>query len=165
MRNIGDEQYADGDQDSSETDAEEREQKKREKRAEKVRKKADRAAAKKLGPTAEADTEIVSVRLDYRTAHSGVWSYANLEFTPDRRVSANFIIPTSGASFLVPGTRIEYAYIIQDSLGNTLTTDKSVVEYTDNRFSWEEAQVGPLTLLYHDIPRTQVDGLVAALSL
>jgi len=80
--------------------------------------------------TAEADTDIVSVRLDYRTAYSGVWSYANLDFTPGRRVSANFIIPTSGASFLVPGTRIEYAYIIQDSLGKALTPDKRVMEYT-----------------------------------
>ena len=113
--------------------------------------------------TAEADTDIVSVRLNYRSAYSGVWSYANLKVTPGRRVSANFIIATSGASFLVPGTRIEYVYLIQDSLGNALTTDTSVVEYTDNRFSWEEAQIGPLTLLYHDIPRKQVDGLVADL--
>ena len=113
--------------------------------------------------TAEADADIVSVRLNYRSAYSGVWSYANLDFTPGRRVSANFIIPTSGASFLVAGTRIEYSYLIQDSLGNALTTDNRVVEYTDNRFSWEEAQIGPLTLLYHDIPRSQVDGLVADL--
>jgi hypothetical protein len=34
-----------------------REQKKREKRAEKARKKAERAAAKKLGPTDEADAD------------------------------------------------------------------------------------------------------------
>ena len=113
--------------------------------------------------TAEADTDIVSVRLNYRSAYSGVWSYGNLDLTPDRRVSAKFIIPTSGANFLVPGTRIEYAYVIQDSLGNALTTKNRVVEYTDNRFSWEAAQIGPLTLLYHDIPRNQVDGLVADL--
>ena len=93
--------------------------------------------------TAEADTDIVSVRLNYRSVYSGVWSYANLDFTPGRRVSASFIIPASGASFLVPGTRIEYAYVIQDSLGYVLTTDKRVVEYTDNRFSWEEARIGP----------------------
>ncbi len=113
--------------------------------------------------TAEADADIVSVRLNYRSAYSGVWSYGKPDFTPGRRVSASFIIPTSGASFLVPGTRIEYAYVIQDSLGNALTTDNSVVEYTDNRFSWEEARIGPLTLLYHDIPRKQVDGLVTEL--
>ena len=113
--------------------------------------------------TAEADTDIVSVRLNFRSAYSGVWSYANLDFTPGRRVSANFVIPTSGASYLAPGTRIEYAYLIQDSLGNALTTDNSVVEYTDNRFSWEEVQIGPLTLLYHDIPQKQVDRLVADL--
>jgi len=113
--------------------------------------------------TAEADADIVSVRLNYRSVYSRVWSYANLDFTPGRRVSANFFIPTSVASFLVPGTRIEYAYVIQDSLGNALTTEKRVVEYTDNRFSWEESQIGPLTLLYHDIPRTQVDSLVADL--
>ena len=113
--------------------------------------------------TAEADTEIVSIRLNYRTAYSRVWSYANLDFTPGRRVSANFIIPTSGASFLVPGTRIEYSYVIQDSLGNALTTGSRVLEYTDNRFAWVEAQAGPLTLLYHDIPRSQVEELVAEL--
>ena len=113
--------------------------------------------------TAEADADIVSVRVNFRSAYSGVWSYANLDFTPGRRVSANFIILTSGASFLVPGTRIEYAYVIQDSLGNELTTESRVVEYTDNRFSWQEAQIGPLNLLYHDIPQTQVDGLVADL--
>jgi len=116
-----------------------------------------------LRMTAEADTDIVSVRLNYRSAYSGVWSYANLDLTPGRRVSASFIIPTSGANFLVPGTRIEYVYVIGDSAGNTFTTDKSVVEYTDNRFSWVEAQIGPLTLLYHDLPRAQVEELVADL--
>ena len=113
--------------------------------------------------TAEADAEIVSVRLNYRSAYSGVWSYANLDFTPSRRVSADFIIPTSGASFLVPGTQVEYAYVIEDALGNVLNTDQKVMEYTDNRFPWEQARIGPLTLFYHDIPRNRVDSLVADL--
>ena len=103
----------------------------------------------------------MSVRLNYRQVTSRIWSYANLDFNPGRRVSANFIIPTSGASFLAPGTRIEYAYVIQDLLGNVLTTEQRVVEYTDNRFSWEQAQVGPLTLLYHDISRWRMDRLVS----
>ena len=60
-----------------------------------------------LSLTAEAETDIVLVRLNYRLAYSGVWSYANLDFPPGRRVSANFIIAASGASFLGPGTRIE----------------------------------------------------------
>ena len=113
--------------------------------------------------TAEADTGIASIRLNYRPVHSRVWSYANLYFKPGRRVSANFTIPTSGATFLAPGSRIEYAYVIQDLRGQVLTTSQRVLEYTDNRFTWEEAQIGPLTLLYHDISQRRVDRLVADL--
>ena len=38
-----------------------------------------------------------------------------------------------------------------------LATPFKTLEYTDTRFQWQQAQAGPLILMYHDIPKSQVD--------
>ena len=107
---------------------------------------------------AEADREIVEVRLNYRNARGGISAYTYPAFNPARSINATVRLPTGGAQYLAPGSRVEYYYSIVDSAGNRHQTSPKVVEYLDNRFQWEETQAGPVTLLHHDLPQRQVDG-------
>ncbi len=109
--------------------------------------------------TAEAEAEIVEVRLFYRTLNEGVWSYAYSGFSAGRHVNASFILSLGGASYLPPGTVLEYYYVIRDARGNVHETSPSVIEYADDRFQWERIQAGPLLLQYHDLRRSKVEAV------
>ena len=106
--------------------------------------------------TAQSLQQIVEVRLLYRTTQSRTWTYAYPEFQPGRRVTASFNLNTSGASFLPLGTKLEYYYVIRDAQGNVHQTLPKVLEYADTRFQWEQALIGSLVLMYHDIPEFKV---------
>ena len=110
--------------------------------------------------TAEADGEIVEIRLYYRTLEDGIWSYAYPTFDPGQRITASLDLDTSGSVYLAPGTQIEYFYIIRDSLGNEHQTSLATLEYVDTRFQWKEVQAGPLVLRYHDIGESRVTSVV-----
>jgi Peptidase MA superfamily len=114
--------------------------------------------------TAEAENEIVEVRLNYRIAGSRVLTYTYPHFTPGRRIAANYNGLISEAGYLPPGARIAYYYSIRDSSGNHLQTPWRVLEYTDTRFQWEQTQVGPLTLFHHDVSQSKTDALARELA-
>ncbi|PKB81715.1 MAG: hypothetical protein BZY88_05905 [SAR202 cluster bacterium Io17-Chloro-G9] len=109
---------------------------------------------------AEADGEIVDIRLFYRTLEDGVWSYAYPTFDPGQQITASLDLDTSGSVYLAPGTQVEYYYIIRDSLGNEFQTSLTTLEYVDTRFEWEEVQAGRLVLRYHDVRESQVKSVV-----
>ena len=106
--------------------------------------------------TAEADQDIVEVRLLFRTVGSDVWSYAYAIFNPGRRVTTSLDLRVGGLTYLPPNIELEYYYVIRDAQGNVHRTPAQLVEYADNRFQWETTQVGPLELLYHDLSRSRV---------
>lgn len=117
-----------------------------------------------IGVTAEAGSEIEEVRAHYRPQGSRVWAYGYADFTPDRRVTARFSIPTSGAGYIPPGAEIEHYFTIRGSQGEFLETPIAAVEYRDHRFQWEQVQIGSLTLYYHDIARSRAEALAQDLS-
>ncbi len=104
----------------------------------------------------ESEADIREVRLYYRVAPSGPWTYAYPDVTPSRRVETNFNLNISGVSYLPPGTEVEYYYSITDADGNTLETEIETFLYVDGRFRWQTINVGPLTLYWHDLPRERV---------
>ena len=106
--------------------------------------------------TAQSQQQIVEVRLRYRTVGNRVWSYAYPGFEPGQRVTATFNLGVGGRDFLPIGTELEYYYVIRDDQGNVHETPSKTLEYTDTRFQWQQAQAGPLVLMYHDIPRSKV---------
>lgn len=110
--------------------------------------------------TAEADGEIVDIRLYYRTLEDGIWSYSYPKFDPGQRITARLGLDTSGSVYLAPGTQVEYYYIIRDSLGNEYQTTLATLEYVDTRFKWKEIQAGPLVLSYHDVGDSRVTSVV-----
>ncbi len=106
--------------------------------------------------TAEGEEEIVEVELRYRPVNSDVWSYVYPNLEPGHRVTTRVALNAVGPGYLPPGAEIEFYYLIRDSAGNVHETEPEVVEYTDNRFDWESTQIGPLTLLHHDLSSSRV---------
>ena len=113
-----------------------------------------------FGLTIESTSAITKVRLFFRPLGARSWIYAYPSFKPvpesGNRTTANLQVNTTGDSYLPPGTRLEYYYVIQDAAGNVLKTSPSVLEFNDDRFQWEKTRIGPLVLNYHDLPASRV---------
>ena len=108
---------------------------------------------------AQGDSDIVEVQLLYRTVGSDAWSYAYADFTPGPRVAINLDLRIGGSAYLPPGTELEYYYVIRDAQGNAHQTDPKLIEYSDNRFQWDRAQIGQLVLLHHGLSESRVDSV------
>ncbi len=109
--------------------------------------------------TVEGEEEIVEVRVFYRPADTRIWAYAYADFEPDTKITATQVLPPNSVTYLPPGAVIDYYYEISDAQGNVFTSDRSSVEYLDDRFDWERIQIGPLTLLYYGHSETRVASL------
>ena len=98
----------------------------------------------------EGEADIVEVKLYYRVATSGTWAYAYTDFTPARQVETSFNLKVSGASYVPPGTQLEYYYAIRDAQGNALETGPENFVYIDNRLPWRTTEAGPLTIFWYE---------------
>ena len=107
----------------------------------------------------EGDADVVEVKLSFRNAHGGPWSYVYLEAEPSPRVQASYLLDTGGAIYVPPQGSIEYFYTVRDAEDNVTKTLPRTLFYTDTRFRWESITVGPLILLYHDLPRSRVEAI------
>ena len=109
--------------------------------------------------SARADQEISLVRLFFRPRGITAWSYAYPGLIPGRSVTTKLNLDIGGATYLPPGTELEYYYVLTDAVGNTSQTDVQVLEYIDQRFDWERTQVGSLQLLHHDLSGSRVESV------
>ena len=105
---------------------------------------------------AESTRPITGVTFFYRVARQKVRIYGYPEFNPSTHLTADFRLRTSGASYLPSGVDIEYYYRIEDADGNTATTERSVLEYRDPRYDWQELRQGDLVVIWHDTPSERV---------
>ena len=110
----------------------------------------------RLTVAAEADAEIVEVKVFFRPAGSGTWGYAYADFRPGPRIVGRHEVPGRPDVYLAPGVEVEYYFLIRDARGHAVQTERGVVEYLDPRFDWRRVQIGPLELVYHDLDDTQI---------
>ena len=110
----------------------------------------------------EGDQEIVEIKLYYRTAPNGIWTYTYPEFRPSNHLEASLDIMTSGLNYLPPGAEIEYYYSIRDTNGNTFDTDLERFVFIDSKFEWQTAQAGPLTIYWHGLAADRVQQVAAS---
>ena len=109
--------------------------------------------------TAEGETAITGVRLNYRLSDGRVRVYGYPDFVAGRRVTADFSLKTDASNYLPTGVDVEYYYEITDSAGNTVETPRATVEYKDPRFRWQRVDIGELTVLFHDLPASSVESV------
>jgi hypothetical protein len=105
---------------------------------------------------AESSAEIVDVRLAYevdKMNYCDVVSEGPADFTPGDQVDASWTWDMRNAS-LPPGADVTYWWKIRDAEGNELETSPEVMQFDDNRYSWDSLsdavpQVGELTISWY----------------
>ena len=107
----------------------------------------------------EAEADIVEVKLSYRNANGGPWSYTYLDLEPSPRVETSFTLDTSTRTYIPPGSAVEYFYTVRDAADNVIRSESQTIIYTDTRFLWETATIGYLSLLWHDQPLDRVEAV------
>ncbi len=107
----------------------------------------------------EGEDEIVEIRLFYRVAPSGIWTYTYPEVDPSKRVETSFNLDVSGFSYLPPGTEVEYYYSIRNSQGEVVETSREKFLYVDGRFRWQVIEAGPLSIYWHNLSQTRVENV------
>ncbi len=111
----------------------------------------------------EAEEEIVEIRLSYRNAHGGPWTYTYLALDPATRVAASFTLDPSATTYIPPGAEVEFFYTILDAAGNERRTEPGSLTYSDPRFEWQSTSIGQLTLMWHDQPERRVKAVTSQL--
>lgn len=109
---------------------------------------------------AESAEDVVTVQLFYKIGRQDtvIYGYPTILRTSGV-VSAEFVITTGSSRFIPSGVDIEYYYVFQDSDGQTVESDRFTFEYLDPRYEWERYDAGTFELLWHDRPRSLVEGV------
>lgn len=104
----------------------------------------------------EGHSQVSEIRLYYRAVGSPLWSYTYPTLDHSNHIVARYNLKTSGATYIPPGTKIEYYYSIRYTYGEEVRTPLNSILYLDNRFDWNTTQIGPITLYWHDQTKTRV---------
>lgn len=94
-----------------------------------------------------ATSGVDDVRLVYEIAPDGVRATAQPQCTGGTDVSCSFLLPSGGASVLIPGAVVTYFWRITVG-GATQETEHQVATYEDSRFEWQTISDGNVTLWY-----------------
>jgi len=105
---------------------------------------------------AESSAEIVDVRLDYQVDkmnYAEVVSEGWANFTQADKIDASWVWDIRNSS-LPPGAEVTYWWKIEDAAGNQFETSPEVMEFDDDRYSWQNLvstvpQVGNLTIFWY----------------
>lgn len=109
-----------------------------------------------------APAKIEEIKLEMGVKGSARASYAYLDFSPDTRAQGKYLLRTGGAQYKPPGTLIEYRFIIADSSGRILETEKGSFLYLDTRFQWAKAAEGMVEVYYYGPTRERADLILKA---
>ncbi|MBI4219113.1 MAG: hypothetical protein HY682_03140, partial [Chloroflexi bacterium] len=95
--------------------------------------------------------EITSIQAFFRPQGTRtITTYSYPRFTPGKRITANFEIPTREPTYYPPGVVFEIRYVIKDAAGVEFETPPVQVEYLDPQFRWQRHSRNGLTVIYHD---------------
>lgn len=103
--------------------------------------------------TAESSSEINEITLIYRIGDAHVTNSAHPEFTPAKRVGAEYVWRLQRGE-IPPGSDIEYSWRIKDAAGNGLETELVTFTYMDNRFNWQSLTEDKVILYWYDADQT-----------
>ena len=115
--------------------------------------------------TAEAQSSAADIRflsLRASVGASELERYGNFEFTPGRKVSAQYSFKTGKSNFLVAGADITYWLQVEDVSGNRFETPKQTIWYEDTRFKWSKMADGAVTVYYYGGAERTASGMLTA---
>lgn len=113
--------------------------------------KVDFPAALTFNIKAESDTPITRIRLRYsmnKRTYAPAFAEAWPEFSPDNKVSTSWTWDMRTA-LTPPGAMITYWWVIENSAGNRLITDKDTLYFNDNRYKWQKLSSDSVNLYWY----------------
>lgn len=98
-----------------------------------------------------SDAPLADVRLRYKLSPNFLANSSKATCTTTNNTGHNctLVIGNTQASYMVPGTEIQYYWEIIDNAGATLETQELTTRYEDARFTWESVTVGRVTGFYY----------------
>lgn len=103
----------------------------------------------------DSSSAIVQVTLNVTgedTAGNASVTSSPVNFKAGRTISVDYHDDISGASFITPGTPIQYSWDLKDSAGNTHTQALQRFILIDSRFSWQHGTSGLVTVNWYNRP-------------
>ena len=101
---------------------------------------------------AKSRVDIVDARLHYqvdRMNYANVTSEAWTDFIPASRIKTIWTWDMRQSS-LPPGSDVTYWWTVEDDAGNRIETPPQVINFDDNRYSWQSLNRGILTLYWYE---------------
>lgn len=86
---------------------------------------------------------------------------AEVDFSPGRRVEAEYIWELESGE-LRPGVGISYWWLVEDASGRSLEVPPTLLNYEDDRFTWQELSQGPIRLYYYEGERQGAQAILDA---
>jgi hypothetical protein len=102
--------------------------------------------------TAASDVNITDIRLHYivnRMTFAQIVSEIVVQFTPDTRVTAQWVWDMRMSGGMPPGSSIDYWWTVSDDSGQNLETAPANVPIVDNRYDWHGITQGNVTLYWY----------------
>lgn len=97
---------------------------------------------------AQSANEINEVTLFYRIGLEGATSWAHPDFTPGKKVSAEYTLHLQRGE-IPPFSEIEYFWCIEDGAGNELDTEPVTFAFEDDRFTWDSLTQDKVILYWY----------------
>ena len=112
-----------------------------------VENKAESSFAQQITFTlrAASESEISSVYLFFRAIGDEQARSEAIDFEPGQEITVSYVHDLRRFP-LPPFTRVTFWWWIEDQAGNELTTEPRQIEYTDNRFDWEQLGAAGVTV-------------------
>jgi hypothetical protein len=102
----------------------------------------------RISASSAADIQKATVR--YEILPDGVPAYGVPQFDPGRLVQVDFHLDANdGQIYIAPGAEIRYHWEIEDTAGNTLSTEPATFVYEDTRYDWESASEGNVSVHWY----------------
>ena len=101
--------------------------------------------------TARSSEDIEEIRVFFTVVgRSGPSAYRILEFEPGKQVTGESLLRSAGgASYIPPGTQLEFSFEVRDTSGAVLRTPDQGFIYDDIRFEWRTVSSGLITVYYY----------------
>ncbi len=102
---------------------------------------------------AESDVDITDIRLHYkvlRHSFADVTGETYLQFEPSTTVGVIWNWDMRRTGGLPPGTSVQYWWTVQDASGNRIETSLAILQFDDERFTWQNLTEGMVTLHWYE---------------
>jgi hypothetical protein len=115
--------------------------------------------------SAESDTKITDVRLRYiveQEAYTEVIGEAPVAFNSATKISVSYVLDMRQTGGLPPGTTVHYWWIVKNTDGEKIETNRESVHFDDERYQWQSITQDMVTIYWYEGQKSFADELMSS---